>query len=633
MAAGSTVAPNDWQTVDPGDWTTVAGPSVPGMEKLGGTPPPAAGPKLKMQGDNAVDPLNSRAVPFVGGPYKAAEAGANMILHGTGRAVGGVERMAQPGLSNKAAGAHDVFSGAGEAAAPLVLPYAAATAAVPTAVGLAAGTAAGTIATQGLKSLGVPDEYADLGGDVAGIAAGGYAAKKTPNVALKDVPGKVTGAIADQLKGDTPPALLVRGIKPVSSATGFPETLDRSMPELKASEQQLGKPIETIDDLLAATKIAKQRVWSQWEQMAGPQRAMGSTVDLTPVADAIEASIPDKLKLENPQAAAAMMEMAAKYRGRFPLQQAESFLKTSNAELDSYYAKYPTAKRTSAAANPEVAALDAQASAFRGAINNTLDDASGGAAPREVKQRYGALLQMEEAAERRRITTMRQQPSSLSEQVSKWSGYGKLARGGFKAAGALFSQNPSLAMSAVGDVAEGVTQQQIALMMKEAQSTNGLIKRAFATYTGAPKPINMPPTRQPAGLLTPGAIRTPPPADPSGVNVTTGAPLQPQTAPTSRQLPRGTVRTQPPADTSRVTVTTGAPLRQQPAPASHQLSRGAIRTPPPPDPSKVSAVPAMPVIDPDTGEVLYYTTAAASRQTPNIANTLGRAVLRGNQQQ
>ncbi len=61
--------------------------------------------------------------------------------------------------------------------------------------------------------------------------------------------------------------------------------------------QELGKPIESLDDLLSATKQAKQRVRAIYDQIAGPQRAMGSTVDLTPVATAMESSIPSKVRL------------------------------------------------------------------------------------------------------------------------------------------------------------------------------------------------------------------------------------------------------------------------------------------------------------------------------------------------
>lgn len=549
--------------------------STPGMEKLGGTPP-AAGkpPKVNMLQSGEAESPNYPVTPLVGGPMALAQKGVDQMTGGVKQAVGGAERMAQPGLLNKAGGASAIIRGTGQAAAPMVLPYAAATAAVPTAVAMAGGSAASALAHSVLKYAKAPDEVADLGSDIAGIAGGGYAAKKVPNLPLGEIPGKVGTAISDKLQGGADlHNLMVRAVKPPSRATGFPETLERSMPEMKLSEQQTGKPINNIDDALGALQHAKQRVWSQYEQMAGPQRAMGATVDLNPVADAIEGSISDKLKLENPQAAAALQAQADKYRARFPLQKAESFLKTTNAELNSYYAKNPAAKRVAASGNPDTAALEAQSKAYRDAIYNTLDDGSEGAAPREIKQRYGALMQLEDNLERRRTVAARQQPESLSEQIGKWSAVGQAVKGGLRMMGG--------DVTGAADVGAAIAQRKAASMLKEAQTTDALIRRAFRNYDKAPAPVNIPQQPTPAGLLGRGPTVTPPPPDPSKVTVTTGPPLKPQAAPPSRQLPRG-----------------------------------AIRTPVPPDPSKVKAEPAMPVVDPETGEILYYTTEAASKQSP-----------------
>jgi hypothetical protein len=103
--------------------------------------------------------------------------------------VSGVEQMAQPALQEKAGGAHQILSGAMGIGAG-ALPIAVAAAPVATAVGLGTGALAQTGTEAGLKKAGVPEDYANLAGDVAGLVAGGAA-------------GHAKGLFTDFLKGKT----------------------------------------------------------------------------------------------------------------------------------------------------------------------------------------------------------------------------------------------------------------------------------------------------------------------------------------------------------------------------------------------------------------------------------------------
>ena len=70
--------------------------------------------------------------------------------------------------------------------------------------------------------------------------------------------------------------------------------------------------------------------------------------------------------------------------------------------------------------DPELARLDAQGKALRRAIDGALDRAveGTGAAAKELRRRYGALLDVESESYRRANVAKRQQPESLSEQLS-----------------------------------------------------------------------------------------------------------------------------------------------------------------------------------------------------------------------
>jgi hypothetical protein len=344
-----------------------------------------------------------------------------------------------------------------------------------------------------------------------GLVKGG--ARVVQGAAAGAKEGGLGGAIAggfQQIVPLPPKSMIVRALKPRATVVGsFDKALDAALPELKATEGQLGRPIGNLDDLLEATKAAKQRIWSQYEELAGPARERGSQVDLSRVAEAVKRSIPSKLRLENPQRAAALEAEANAYRRTFSLDEAERLLLETNAELEAFYSKYPQAQRHALAKDPEAAKLVAQAKELRDAIYGMLDGPGEGAAARELKRRYGALLGVEDVAYRRALVAARQQPESLSEQIGAVRAAGEYAKGAFRVARG--------DLTGLGNIASAHAQRASAKFLKEQQTTDNLIKRAFASFDGKPSPVPMPPKRPVRGQLGPGALVTPPPADASYV--------------------------------------------------------------------------------------------------------------------
>lgn len=415
---------------------------------------------------------------------------------------------------------------------------------------------------------------AQTGGDPAAVAVGTAAGAAGPLIGA--------GWRAVRGASRSPIKLMESAIKPRASNIKFSSSLNTAMPEIAKSSDELARPIGGIDDLVgrAATdeqpgvygliQHAKKRIRALYDAAAGPKREMGTMVDLSPVADSMVRSISRKMMVEEPQRAASILERAAQYRKKFKLEDAEEFLKTTNAELEAYFAKNPAAQRVSVAANPETALLNSQGVALRDAIYKTLDAPGQGAAARELQRRYGALMDIEQETLRRRNVAVRQQPASLSEQIGTWAGTGRVVRG--------MMRLPFQPGGGLADIAEGVAERGAAKWIKEQQTTDALIRKAFKGYASRPVYPSIPSERPPAGLLPPATTRMGPVRDSSSVRA-----VPAEVVPTTEAERMG--RLLPPA-TTRI-------------------------TPTPPDPSRLVVFDAKAKIarDPKTGRMFkYYTT-------------------------
>ena len=450
-------------------------------------------------------------------------------------------------------------------------------------------------------------------GDIAGAAgtaigaygvvpAAGYAIGKTGQTVFtkggRQQLAKTTSRALEKVTSGEPVKLMTQALRPRAANIRFTADMDRALPEIKASEASLGRPIANIEDMLEAVKDAKKRVWGERQAITGNQDLRN--INLSQVGDAIERTIGERTLLHDPAKAQAVREFANRYRGRtFTLQEAEDLLQGVNAELDAYYAKNPSAQRVSRAANPDTAALNAEAEMLRKRIYGELDQAGGGAAPRELSRRYGALKNAEEEIYRRINVAGRQAPMNLPEQLSHIGA----ARDVVVGTARMFTGD----ISGAAQIGQGFAMRQAAKALKEANSTNALIERTFRNYTGKPRTVEFQRV-EPRALLGPGPIVTPPPADPSGITVTTGPPLQPRVR---GLLERPPIVTPPPADPSRVWATPGEPAR--PAIRGY-LERPPIITPPPPDPSGITVTTGAPLSLTDLVRLGYLKKKPKKRQ-------------------
>lgn len=177
----------------PVDYTALAeqarhSAAVPGMERLGALPSAGKRPTDPVLKADKEDQLNQQLV------NESSPIAGAMGYHGATQVGQGVEQMAGTGPGVKdpatgkykypgttardvAGGASKVIRGAGEIAAPMLLPLSAAAAPLATATSLATGYAASKGTGAALDAAGVPPEYSDLASDAAGIAGGGVGAR------------------------------------------------------------------------------------------------------------------------------------------------------------------------------------------------------------------------------------------------------------------------------------------------------------------------------------------------------------------------------------------------------------------------------------------------------------------------
>lgn len=377
------------------------------------------------------------------------------LVHPLDAAVG-AGKMLAAGLGDTGA-QHDVAS---NMVRPFVQnPSGEAVAAIPQAVLMAAGAGEAPTAARTV-------EAATPAGGVADAAV---------NLA------KTTGAkFLPSLVDGPPESLITRAVKPGKNNVGWNADIQKAVPLMKSAEQQLGKPIAGIDDALDAAKLAKKDIWQQYQARLGPAAAQGAVIDGNAIADAMVSAIDKRTAIQNPGLVARVQKTADTYRQPIPIDVAEDFLQSANKDLNTYYVKNKVGRQV-AENDPETASTVAEAEALRSQLYSKLEQISGPGAA-QLKQSYGALTNMEKELYGRQLVAARQNPESLSEQLSTVRGAGKIAKG-------VLTMSP-------GDVVEGAQNIAVSQALKARNTSDAMITRAFQKAQPA-TPFPMPTFRAP----------------------------------------------------------------------------------------------------------------------------------------
>lgn len=305
-------------------------------------------------------------------------------------------------------------------------------------------------------------------------------------------------ALVPSLVDGPPDTLITRAIKPGKNNINWNADVQRALPLMKSAEEQLGRPIQGIDDALEATSLAKKSIWRQFLEFLGPAKRQGAVIDGNQIADAMMNSIDKRTAIQNPQLLQRVQKVADTYRKPISLGDAEDFLQSANKDLNSYYAKNKVGQQV-ALNDPEISSTVAEASALRNSLYAKLDKVSGPGAA-QLKQAYGSLTNMEKELSGRQLVAARQNPESLSEQISTVRGAGKIVKG--------------IATFDPGDVIEGAQNLAVSKALKTRNTSDAMIERAFAKAQPA-SPFPQPVSPRLAGLLQRGPIQASGPAESS----------------------------------------------------------------------------------------------------------------------
>jgi hypothetical protein len=258
-----------------------------------------------------------------------------------------------------------------------------------------------------------------------------------------------------------PHETMIRALKPPKRAGDAADKINLAGQDVQAVAQTLRKPVKTIDDVLEMSHEAKKAVWKEYEDQFGGNKK--ATFDGNKIADAMVSSVDARSRTQNPELVSKVEKIADTYRKPMDLETAEDFLQSANNELDSFY-KLNKVGRDAARKSPTMGYKVAEAEALRDGLYDTLDKLTGGNA-REIKQRYGALSDLQRWALERKPVYERQQPVGLIEGAGRLAGMGQIALG--------------VGTAHLGRVAAGLATAAEAKMLRDANDTNKLIEKAF----------------------------------------------------------------------------------------------------------------------------------------------------------
>jgi flagellar hook-basal body complex protein FliE len=304
---------------------------------------------------------------------------------------------------------------------------------------------------------------AAIGGTIGGVVSGVPAAGVQGFRAVRGTAREVKNFIAPEVD-----VALIKAIKPSANNTGFKQALQTALPDINETSELAKTPIKNLENLSQAIKATKNRIWDTYQALLGPNA--DATIDGNKVADSMMSSIDRRFASQNPQRVERIVAIADTYRKPISLKDAEDFLQSANNDLYSYYAKNKVGKKV-ALGDPETAYIVKEAEALRDALYGKLNDLTGENAG-ALKQKYGALLNIENEVIKRINVAARQNPENLAEQISLAQGVGRVGK--------------SVLNAELGDAIQGAGQIVASRYLKNKNTSDALIQSAFARLRKRP---------------------------------------------------------------------------------------------------------------------------------------------------
>ncbi len=219
-------------------------------------------------------------------------------------------------------------------------------------------------------------------------------------------------------------ALLKKGVAPYAKQTGYDAAVKTAGDDIVRYHKET--PIENVKDLDEAlpkiqNKIMSEEVNSVAAKHAAEElpaervnRVRAAVKDsLSPFAQKVGREVPKEVQtfLEELDKAHTVEDLIGKEKG-----DRGGALGDVNSRLESYFNKYPSARRGDLMKNPETAGWEAARRSLREETVSYLED-QGESGVREARQRWGALEELRRATERRINVSDRAKPMSLSRTL------------------------------------------------------------------------------------------------------------------------------------------------------------------------------------------------------------------------
>jgi hypothetical protein len=233
-------------------------------------------------------------------------------------------------------------------------------------------------------------------------------------------------------------SLVKKGLAPYAKQTGYDAAMDQAKDEIVRYHQE--NPIKNVKDLHEALPEIKERIA---KEQLNPVAQKHATEVLAPermerVSQAVHDSVSPFTeefnegqaeqvralaeKLARPRTVGDIIGTDAKSRG--------GLLGYINAHLESYFAKYPSARAGDLMRNPDTAAWETAREQLREEVLDHLEQ-QGEAGIRDARKTYGAIKELQKTTERRINVNDRAKPMSLPRILGLISGATVLPGVGF----------------------------------------------------------------------------------------------------------------------------------------------------------------------------------------------------------
>jgi hypothetical protein len=203
--------------------------------------------------------------------------------------------------------------------------------------------------------------------------------------------------------------LLTKGVGPKSSNLGWRDAIRR--PGVQRALQSV--ETESAGQLHEALPAMKDKIWTDKVEPAIKRQA-DYPVDMKPAAEAVRGVVTPEMEEFDEKQAEDLNKVADKLEGSRTVAEANRLLKYVNGKLNSYFNKYPSARRANLMSDPEIAGWEAARQSIREQFLSTLKDQRGETQIADARLDYGGLETVAKEVERRVNQADRMKPMSLA---------------------------------------------------------------------------------------------------------------------------------------------------------------------------------------------------------------------------